>query len=544
MGAFRHVAMLVVLAVAAALSAGCRASPPEIEDIELDPRPHERVPLAAQITLRTNRPTTVALEFDDGEQLWTVDLRDPAAVQHIVPILGMRPDRTHRIRVIVTDERGGTTASEPFEVTTDPLPADFPPLDVRVSDRDRMEPGVTMLEPTYRSAADSGRDEHWLVAVDEAGAVVWYYRAAQSASDARRLQNGHLLYRTGRAGPLYEIDMLGHTVSQWHTNRTPEDQVGHDSIHIDTETLHHETFETVSGTILGISTEFRTYDNYPTSDTDPEAPRTPSEVLGDVLVEFSRQGDVLRAVKLLDLIDPYRIGYSSLDWGRGWSAVFPEEDTHPRRDWAHANAVVMDDGERYVIASLRHQDAVVKIDWDTGELVWILGNHADWGPEWQDYLLQPTGDLLWPYHQHAPMITPEGTILMFDNGNNRARPFDDPTPPSESFSRAVEYDVDEDTMEVAEVWSYGGPGDEPFFARFLGDADWLPQTGNVLITYGGLVSDAEGRPSVEGERHNWVRIVEVTHETPAQTVFELFIDDERPAGWSVYRAERLPSLYP
>ncbi len=45
MGAFRHVAMLVVLAVAAAVSAGCRASPPEIEDIELDPRPHERVPV-------------------------------------------------------------------------------------------------------------------------------------------------------------------------------------------------------------------------------------------------------------------------------------------------------------------------------------------------------------------------------------------------------------------------------------------------------------------------------------------------------------------
>ena len=541
---FHHGLLVAVLVAITVLHAGCSVSPPEFQGLAVDPRPSERVPLAAQVTFTTSRPTTVALEFDDGQRRWVVDTGQPATTHHVVPILGMRPDRTHRIRAIITDEHGGTNTSEAFEVTTDPLPTDFPPIDVRVSEPDRMEPGVTLFEPSYRSEDDSERDYHLLVAVDDTGEVVWYYKAAQPVSDARRLQNGNLLYRTGRAGPLYEIDMLGNTVSAWHTNRTPADQVGGDSIHVDMDTLHHETFETPSGTILAISTELRTYDNYPTSDTDPDAPRATSEVLGDVLVEFSRQGDVVREVRLLDLVDPYRIGYNSLGWGGAWRALFPEEETHPRRDWAHANAIVMDDSERYAIVSLRQQDAVVKIDWQAGKLVWILGNHVDWDPAWQDYLLQPMGELLWPYHQHAPMITPDGTILMFDNGNYRARPFDEPTLPSDSFSRAVEYRVDEDTMEVAEVWSYGGPGDEPFFARFVGDADWMPQTGNVLINYGGLVSDAVGTPIVEGAGHNWVRIVEVTHETPAEKVFELFIDDERPAGWSVFRAERLPSLYP
>ena len=510
----------------------------------MDPRPSERVPLAAQATFETTRLATVALEFDDGARRWTVDTGERARTHHVVPILGMRPGRTHVVRVLVTDENGVTNTSEPFEVTTDPLPHDFPPIDVRVSQPDRMEPGVTLFEPTYRPEDDSDRDHHLLVAVDDTGEVVWYYKAAQSVSDARRLQNGNLLYRTGRAGPLYEIDMLGNTVSEWHTNGTPEEQVGSESIHIDTATLHHETFETRSGSILGISTEFRTYDNYPTSDTAPDAPRATAEVLGDVLVEFTRQGELLREVKLLDLVDPYRIGYDSLGWGGAWRTIFGDEETHPRGDWAHANAVVMDESERHVLVSLRQQDAVVKIDWETGQLMWILGNHKDWGPKWQGYLLQPQGDLLWPYHQHAPTTTPDGTVLMFDNGNYRARPFEEPTPPSESFSRAVEYRIDEDNMEVTQVWSFGGPGDEPFFARFLGDADWMPQTGNVLINYGGLVSDAAGTPMVEGSGHNWVRIVEVTHDTPAETVFELFIDDERPAGWSVFRAERLPSLYP
>ena len=40
------------------------------------------------------------------------------------------------------------------------------------------------------------------------------------------------------------------------------------------------------------------------------------------------------------------------------------------------------------------------------------------------------------------------------------------------------------------------------------------------------------------------RFVEVTHEAPAQKVFELVVEDEWPAGgWHVYRAQRVTSLY-
>ena len=219
---YREHALRAGLVAVIVLSAGCSVPPPDIQGMEVDPRPSERVPLAAQVTFETSRPATVALEFDDGARRWTAGTGDRARTDHVVPILGMRPDRTHVIRIVVTDEHGVTNTSEPFEVTTDPLPDDFPPIDVRVSKPDRMEPGVTMFEPTYRPEDDSERDYHLLVAVDDTGEVVWYYKAAQSVSDARRLQNGNLLYRTGRAGPLYEIDMLGNTVSEWHTNGTPE----------------------------------------------------------------------------------------------------------------------------------------------------------------------------------------------------------------------------------------------------------------------------------------------------------------------------------
>ena len=530
-----------------ALTTTCSSSPPAIRGMVLDPRPSETVPLAAQVTFETDRPTSVSLEFDDGERNWRVDTGTRSATNHVVPILGMRPDRTHQVVVVVTDENGLSASSEPLEITTDPLPDDFPPIDLRISQPERMEPGVTLFGAEYRPGGVVDENYGLLVAVDEAGEVVWYYKTDYFANfEARRLANGNILYMSSWSGLLYEINMLGNVVSQWHSTSAPEDRVGTESIAIDTDTFHHDAFETSSGNILTISTELRTYPEYPSSTDDPDAPRSTSDVIGDVLVEFTRQGQVVREVKLLDVLDPYRVGFGSLGPGP-LSRFYRAEANNPMRDWAHTNAVVVDQTGRYAIASPRHLDAVIKVDLETSELVWILGNHGDWGPEWQDYLLTPThDDLMWQFHQHAPMITPDGTILMFDNGNDRARPFQERMSPAESFSRAVEYSVDEENMEVTEVWSYGGPGDEQFFAGFVGDADWMPQTGNVLIDYGGLVSDPEGnpvgRPGPPG--HNWIRIVEVTHDAPAEKVFEFFVDAERPRGFVAYKAERLPSLYP
>jgi hypothetical protein len=73
-------------------------------------------------------------------------------------------------------------------------------------------------------------------------------------------------------------------------------------------------------------------------------------------------------------------------------------------------------------------------------------------------------------------------------------------------------------------------------------------TGNVLITHasvtytGGVSSEEEGL----GQRHG--RIVEVTHATPPETVFDVRIFDPRtgalPHKIELYRSLRIPSLYP
>ena len=218
-------------------------------------------------------------------------------------------------------------------------------------------------------------------------------------------------------------------------------------------------------------------ENYPTSTSDPDAERETATVVGDVLVEFAPDGSIVKQVFRHDILDPYRISHSSLAGGYWIADKYEDTIASPVRDWTHANAMIYDASDHSVIASLRHQDAVIKVDWDNGELVWILGPHENWQEPWSEKLLAPVGDLQWQYHQHGPSFTGDGTLVMFDNGMHRASAFEEKMPIAESYSRAVEFDVDRETMEVSQVWHYGGPGEDAFFSFYICDVDWLPETG-------------------------------------------------------------------
>ena len=253
-------------------------------------------------------------------------------------------------------------------------------------------------------------------------------------------------------------------------------------------------------------------------------------------MELSSDGNLLNTWKLTDILDPTRIGFDSLN---SRPAGF---------DWAHANAVLHDPGDDSIIVSVRHQDAIVKFSRSTGNLEWILGNHDNWPSEFQPFLLAPVGaPFEWQYHQHAQMITPSGTLLLFDNGNYRASPFDGsaPTPDYLNYSRAVEYAIDEEKMEVRQIWEYGAQIQQSYYSTSQSDADWMKDTGNVLITssatswLGGVSSKNLGM----GKWHT--RIIEVDHKTPAEKVFEMAIfNTTQNSEIRSYRSERIPDLYP
>ena len=525
----RKLCLLFCLLVSVSVSAGQMQSyKPQFTVLpSIRKNPNPSVPLAFIVDFATTRPVRVQMYLDDGRTTRLVAETGFDSNQFSLPVLGLRPDTAYKLRF---DIRDALSIPVPFpnelEFRTDPLPAGFPSIAATVSEPALMEPGVTLFNLTQLTTS-------LMVAVNERGEVIWFYRHSVSGlTDIKRVSNGHLVFTDSQGAA--EMDMLGNIHRRWNSANIDRNASAFATpLYIDN--LHHEIYETTRGTFLTLGTEVRQFPEYPTSETNPDARMAPANVVGDTIIDFDRDGRILREWSLFDILDPFRIGYDSLSgiWNQIYSWI-----ADGTRDWSHANAVIEDASDDSIIVSLRHQDAVIKVDRQTGRLKWILGTPDGWGPPWAPYLLTPVGSLQWPYHQHAPMITPQGTILLFDNGNRRHRPTEDL--PDRDYSRAVEYAIDEKTMEVSQVWSYGDRGEENFYSSALGDANLMPLKQTVLITDGFRVTG--GIPD-----SRWGRIFEVTHTTPAQKVFELIVRDapgSNFAGWRIYRAQRLPSLYP
>jgi hypothetical protein len=100
-------------------------------------------------------------------------------------------------------------------------------------------------------------------------------------------------------------------------------------------------------------------------------------------------------------------------------------------------------------------------------LEWRLG-----GPG-SDFSFPDPGDQF--YHQHTAQRLPNGNILLFDNGNAR--------PPSEGgqFSRALELELDFDSMEATKVWEYRFSPD--LYAECCSSVERLAN-GNTVLVFG------------------------------------------------------------
>lgn len=499
--------------------------PPVISYIQ-----NENAGLAGLLRVNTSFPSYVEVKVEDGKDSWIVPIETDRQTSHAIPILGLKPDTKHIITISAGSIMKGILGSSAvLELTTQPLPPDFPPLDIQVSRPDKMEKGITMFN-VYNWTGGLQNGYGLILGVNENGEVVWYFRDDHRINEVSRTANGNLLYTKSKGNyAIVEIDMLGNVLNEWHPTGV-NSKIPENVIPVDTDKFHHHVQELPSGNILSMSTEVREYKDYYTSTENKDDSREDAYLVGDVIVEFDRDGTIVHEWKLLDMIDPYRIGYGSLDGfqnGKGYGNI-----DGGTKDWSHGNAAEYVEEDDSILISLRHQDAVIKIGREDGEIRWILGPHKGWTEPWEKYLLTPKGDLEWQYHQHAPVYTEHGTILMFDNGNFRQLPFQEKNPEESTYSRAVEYKVDEENMTVEQVWEYDGMNNDQFYSGALSDADPMPQTGNVLIT--------DGFRFIDNVRAG--RIVEVTYDEPVEKVFELLLYDGE-GNWNIYRADRWPSLY-
>ncbi len=541
-------ALLTALVLAGCAALTRPAAPLRVvEQPRVSANPNPAVPLAAVVSFDVNRPVSTTIEINEGAHRWSLHFDDTRAPAKGLPVVGMRPGRRHILRVTVRDRSGATQTLRPLGYTTPALPTDpaeFPKIHVKAHLPAKVEPGLTLFNPRRRIPGAASRRFNqgfgMLVAVDERGEVVWYYRGDSRISDFAQLRNGNLVFIT-QDNRLVEIDLLGNIKRQWVARGRPEGPG--DGTPVDTLTFHHSVKELPNGNVLILGTERRQVEAYFTSAWDSAAPRRTQWVMGDEIVEFRKSdGRVVWRWKAFDHLDPMRIGYQTFSgyWERrGWPGTV---------DWTHANNVSFVGRDNAVLCNLRYQSAILKIDRETGNIIWIAGEHSGWPKTLQGRLLKLEGTDKWFWHQHAPELTAKGTLLLFDNDNFRARPFDEPAPPSAVRSRAAEYRIDERGRTIHRVWTSEIPGEGPLASWAMGSARALPKTGNVLVGYGLMFLPEDLKAATWQTRLQFkgrTMIREFTHTTPAEVVWELTLTSQDPTskiGWSLFGARRLPRL--
>jgi hypothetical protein len=134
-------------------------------------------------------------------------------------------------------------------------------------------------------------------------------------------------------------------------------------------------------------------------------------------------------------------------------------------DYIHGNAIEVDsDGN--LLVSARHTDEIIKINRQTGAVIWRLGGQAN-----QFEFLDASPRF---YHQHDIRRLPNGNLLLFDNWNA-------PTQAASSFSRAMEYQVSEISKTVRLIKEFRNTPDT--FTMAMGSAQRFAN-GNTGIGWG------------------------------------------------------------
>lgn len=387
-----------------------------------------------------------------------------------VTVLGLYADYTNQVDLIFTDKEGNERGRTAVEIPTAPLHIKrLPKHHTVVRKTDRMEPGMTLVSCPGESEMDTSLP----YMVDADGEVRWVLDWQTSKEllhigaqcGLSRMKNGHYAVGDFNNNQLAEVDVLGNVV-----NRCDLDAKGY--------SFHHEVFVESDGKWL-----------VAVSKKDAKLRNGSSRML-DHIIEFDpTTATVAKEWDMATLLDTARYGRVDQE--------IPGADYYGQSasNWLHNNGVSEMNGQ--ILATARWQG--VFLFSRQGDLKWIIAPHTNWRPEYARYLLQPLDkngvpitdrevvegrkshpDFDWAWGVHCPKGLPNGNVLVFDNGycrNYVARKANDP----QSYSRVVEYKVNERDRTIQQVWSYGLERGLPCYASATSGVQYLPLTGNRLF---------------------------------------------------------------
>jgi len=189
-----------------------------------------------------------------------------------------------------------------------------------------------------------------------------------------------------------------------------------------------------------------------------------SNVVASVIQEI-KDGEVIFQWKSTDYPELYELSVEHNDY----------TNEHTRySDYIHFNALAIDPEDNNLIASFRHLDAVIKLNRDSGEIMWVLGGKGDqFGLEREQKFSR----------QHSLSYLSDGSILLFNNGNVLPQtaypkvPEDSSLHDKEEETTIMNIKPDEEEKEVTKYKNY--PTGE--FAGTRGSVQMLNEEGSIAL---------------------------------------------------------------
>ncbi len=393
--------------------------------------PYNNSPLTALVIFETKTEKKVNITIEGKDKLTTYTHDFDKEKVHYIPVHGLYPEKENKVVIKCGDKK------KVLKIKTEKLPDNFIlPTSVK-KEESKLTNDLYFFTPSsggYTCAYDTNGDVRW-------------YLTNRATWKIDRLKNGRLLVSTERLvnSPyyltgLYEMDMLGKIYTEYSLPGG----------------YHHDYYEMPNGNIIVASDDFD----------------SGKGTVEDYIVELDRKtGKIVKTIDLKDIL--------KMEDGKSENWV--------EYDWFHNNSVWYDEKTNSITLSGRHQDAVINIDYDKEKLNWIIGDSTNWSKKYQKYFFKPVGkDFEWQWSQHAAMITPEGNIFIFDNGNNKSKEKDKYVSADNSYSRGVMYKINTKKMTIEQVWEYGKARGSEFYSPYISDVDYLDNE-HYIVHSGGIV---------------------------------------------------------
>ncbi|MDX1978968.1 MAG: aryl-sulfate sulfotransferase [Bryobacteraceae bacterium] len=314
------------------------------------------------------------------------------------------------------------------------------------------------------------------LASDLQGNLVWFYPRELTFS-TRAGQGGRFfgiiqapgLDQSGQR--VREFDLVGMTLRETNAARVNEQliELGRRPV----SGFHHEAFGLPDGRMLVLASSEQMM-----ADVQGEGS---VNVLSDTILVLDVNLQVVWVWDGFDHMDVRRVATLNETCGRG--ACPPLYLTQDANDWLHGNSVQLTpDGN--LIFSMRHQDWLIKIDFNngtgSGNVIWRLGKDGDFTYAGDD-------EFPWFSHQHDARFLDDSTIIVFDNGNYHR------TVNPEANSRGQVIAIDEAGRAASLIlnidlggYSFAlGSAQKLSSGNYHFELGWLPDGSSLSVEYDG-----------------------------------------------------------